>query len=42
MQAAEIAGDPSRFYSNCPESMNKLLKLWQGKQKLDLYQFARS
>ena len=42
VQAAEIAGDPSRFYSNCPESMNKLLKLWQGKQKLDLYQFARS
>ena len=40
--AAELQGNPEKFYSNCPESMNRLIKLWQKKQKLDMYEFSKS
>lgn len=40
--AAELQGNPEKFYSNCPESMNRLIKLWQKNKKLDMYEFSKS
>lgn len=41
VNAAEIVGNPQHFYNNNSESINNLIKMWQGYKKVDMYKFAR-
>ena len=40
VEASEVVDCPSFFYNNSCEFMNKLMKLWQGKKKIDCLKFA--
>ena len=40
VNATQINGNPDKVYNNNLESLNNVLKMWQGQQEVDLYKFV--
>ena len=40
VNAAQLNGSPDKVYNNNLESLNNVLKLWQGQQEVDIFKFV--